>query len=155
MYKTIKIRLKLTEKQKSHLLAYEKNFHDELSRITKLISHRLHHNFRSIKITNEIGRYSHWFLYQSALHKYEQESKGKVSNYGKSSTWSPLNAKIKENTLVIHYGESFPVSKDELILKAENKQLYYVISNEIIRIDLVHDEKFWFANCLIRLNEKL
>lgn len=153
MYKTIKIRLQLSEEQKEHLLKYEAVFHKEINRINILFTTCYLHNFKNIQITNKIEKHTHWILYQIALCKFKQLHMGKKFTYGKSSTWSPYTAKVNKNMLELYYGDDWPFFKHELKMKVEEYQIQLLVESKVIRIDIIHDEKFWFANFLIKIND--
>lgn len=154
MYRTIKIRIRLSIYQKDYLLKYETIYHNEINKIYNLFSiSKRPLPIKKINITDNIKEQSHWALYQIALYKYKRNLEGKQYTYQKSSTWSPLNAVVLNSVLIISYGDLFPISRDALMMCINDKQLATIGTNRIVRIDLVHDEMFWYVNYLIKIEE--
>lgn len=152
MYKTIKLRLKATKNQKEHLLVYEETFHMELdSLIRQMHKHPNKIRFMDLCISDSIEAHSRWFLYQSALKAFKREKDHKKTVYGKSSTWSPRSISIKHNHLTLFYGKQFQHKRDTLIMKPLSSELLLLEEHVLIRMDLVHDEFFWYANFLIQI----
>lgn len=152
MYRTIKIRLKATKAQKEHLFTYEAEYHQQLvSLVAQMRTHPYNVKFKDISIAESIAVHSRWTLYQLALKMHNREKEQKRTGYGKSSTWSPRSFTINKDRLTLHYGKQFSHRKDTVTLKPLATELLQLEEHEIIRMDLVHDEYFWYANFLVRI----
>ena len=152
MYRTIKIRLHATKEQKEHLLAYEEVYHTDLQDLI----HQLHKHPSSIRyadlcFSDAIEVHSRWLLYQTALKMFNRQLAHKKTSYWKSRTWGPRSFQIKSSRLTLHYGRQFSHRKDTLLMKPLSQELLSLQEHTIIRMDLVHDEFFWYANFLIRI----
>lgn len=154
MYKTIKIRVHTTKEQKHHLYQYEEVYHKELDALChQLHQHPTQSRYRQLSFTNQIHPGNRWLLYQQARHRYQREIEGKTTCFHKSSSWHPSACKIKQDTVQLIYGPAFAYRQDTVILCPKDKELLYLQLYKVIRIDLMHDEMFWYANFLVNIPE--
>lgn len=154
MYYTKKIRIKTNKQQKEDLLAYERIYHKEIHKITLLLCRENKFiKFENDLIDNQIADGSKWYIFQFAkMHKL-QNKKGKKSCYGRSSTWHPTSFKIKDNFLHLYFGCDFPINQDSYELRPIENIQEDLSSLKILRLDIVHDERYFYANFLVSTNE--
>lgn len=154
MYRTIKIRMKLLEEQKTQLLMYEERCElQTLAIIKQFYSSHSEINFKNVKFENHIHKRNRWYLYQQALKRYRIILRNGKYTHTISSTWAPSSFAILHNNLYLNFGSSFIIKNIECKLVIEDKQEQELLENKIIHIDIVHDEKFWYANFVIKKDE--
>lgn len=154
MYRTLKIRVKTTSIQKSHLREYEKMYYKELDNlILQFQKHPARTKFRDTLISESIEAHSHWTLYQIGVKMYRRKNENKKASYGKSSSWHPRSIHVHNDKLTLHYGKAFAHRQDTLWMKPEYTELLQLKMHTIVRMDLVHDETFWYANFLIHIDD--
>lgn len=155
MYQTIKIRLRLSINQLAHLQSYEAIYHEQIQNLlTQFRAHPTTLGISSLYFDSSINTYSQWTVYQIALRLYRGELCKKTFLYQRSSSWSPQSFHIEGGNLTLHYGGTFLQLSDSVILCPLDDQLHKLKENRVIRMDLIHDEKFWFANFLVYKNDE-
>lgn len=154
MYYTKKIRIKTNKQQKEDLLAYERVYHREIHKITSLLCRENRFTkFENDLIDNRIADGSKWYIFQFAkMHKL-QNKKGRKASYGRSSTWHPTSFRIIDNYLYLYFGDDFSISQDAYELRPIDNKQENLSSLKILRLDIVHDERYFYANFLVSTNE--
>lgn len=150
MYTTIKVRLKLSAHAKQYLKQYEGIFQSEIQNITERMKLTKKISFRQQQIDRKIERYSQWNLYQLALRNYHAQENKKIFQYQRSSTWNTKSFYYYEGTLILYFGSAFPLPQLVLPLSMIKKEDEWLRIGRIIRLDIAHDEKFWYANFIVQ-----
>lgn len=153
MYMTLKLRFKMNRETKKYLLAYETAYHNEILKL----SNQLRKGERQIQKLN-FSTYFHpdarWQLYKLAL-KYEQADRcQRKICYSRSSSWGGKAFRIMNNKINLFFGISFPVEMLAITIYANELELNRLQKGKLIRVDIVHDEKFWFGNFIIKYKDE-
>lgn len=152
MYRTIKVRIKMNDVEKQYVEVYETIFKEEIKHcIIQMQECPLDIRFKTMQFSSLINKSNYWIIYKLALHMHRCISVGKSCHYGKSSSWSPKTIKMGINQLILLYGKDFPIKKSTITLMPLTDELVKIKSNKLIRIDLIHKDKFWYANFLIQI----
>lgn len=146
MYYTLKIRMIINERQKDILQEYENIYHEQLNRMIHYMNVTGNVMMKNMMFTKVIVKQNEWQLYRIAL-KYYQTLRCKGNyHYGRSSTWSQGAYIFKEQYLILMFGSKFQVNELRIRLSMNEKEIKLLNLGKISRLDIVHDEKFWFVN---------
>ncbi|MGX8850968.1 hypothetical protein [Amedibacillus sp. YH-ame10] len=151
MYFTKKIRIRMKEEEKRILLEYEQTYMDQLQDLVKQMEEGHSHRLSQMAYFHEVPIACRWQLYQFARKQYFAIKNKKDFQYHRSSTWS---------TKAFHYeGDmlSLFMRHQDLHLKLSISTFEMDLLNtcRIVRLDIVHDEKFWYANFTLCIKEKV
>ena len=153
MYSTLRFRIKTSQETKKLLLIYETIYHQEIGNLLNQLHHGIY-KFKNMKFDSNVCPNMHWFLYKQALKKLHAEQNNKEYHYSRSSSWIKGTYMLKSDVLLLFFGCSFPIEALSLNLVMNEQELMQLQNGEIIRIDLVHDERFWFANFIVKYSKE-
>lgn len=153
MYYTFKIRIKMNEKSKKLLSEYEQIYHDQISLLVTYMTETGQVTYKGLRFMPQIANTNHWLLYQTALKAYRAKRTHKTYQNHKSSSWQKGSFTYCDGMLLLKFGGGFEISEIILPLSLMNNEEKKLTGRNILRADLVHDEKFWFVNFLLSINE--
>lgn len=150
MYFTLQLRLRIDEEDRKELKMFEMVYLEELQ---QLISHMerlsLHHPFSFYTYSERIHKASHWAMYQIADKIAIAHKEKRQGSYARSGTWSPASYKIQNAMLYLQFGEQFQTAMGKYPLAMDEHQERLLRQGKHLRLDLTHDEYFWFCNIVI------
>ncbi len=154
MYRTIKVRIKMSDVEKQYVEAYEAIFKEEIKHcIIQMQECPLDIRYKTMQFSNFINKSNYWIIYKLALHMHRCISVGRSCHYGRSSSWSPKAIQMGMNHMILLYGEDFPIKWSTLTLMPLTDEFVEIKTNKLIRVDLIHKDNLWYANFLIQIQE--
>ena len=149
MYMTLRVRLKMSKEIKGYLTTYERLFHEEIIDLSKQLENGLI-RMNMLMFHSYFHPALRWQLYQLARKQHQANCSGKTFCYSRSSSWKDQSFEIIDDNLYLNFGSSFYIQNVSIKLIVNEKELNHLRNGKLIRIDLVHDEKYWFANFIIK-----
>lgn len=150
MYKTRKLHIRISKEQAHMLRCYEDMYYKEIEKICdEMAKHKKIIPIRYLIFSECIHPANTWYLYNIAKQQYlhHRDKKGMLS-----SRWHPSTFLLDHNQLVIN------LSKQELnpfvINMNPEDTLKHTEIKHIVRLDIIYDAPFWFANFLIHYKEE-
>lgn len=151
MYFTKKIRIRIKEKEKKILLEYEQIYMHQLQDLVKQMEEGHSLRLSQMAYFHEVPIACRWQLYQLARKQYFAKKHKKDFQYHRSSTWSIKSFHYEGNKLSL-----FMRDQDlHLILSISSFEIDLLNTCRIARLDIVHDERYWFANFTVYLKEQV
>lgn len=156
MYYTLQIRLKLSKQQRKELTKFETIYNEDLNRIvTQMDTTTRCYPYSYYHYAEEIHDKSCWSLYQMAVRMSKAHVEKRKASYNRSGTWATASYEITNDLLVLKFGKSFVIEKGCYILAMDKNQQRRLLEGKQRRLDLVHDEAYWYCNILMQIDEKV
>lgn len=146
MYFTQKVRIKLTKEEKQLLFLYECIYHQQIDHIVNQMNKLKKVSYSYICFDENIHSTSRWLLYKLAHKKYDALKENRHFQYERSSSWSPTSFLYQYGKLRLKFGKTFKKQDCVLFLSFTEFEKSILEENRMVRMDIVHDEIYWFAN---------
>lgn len=154
MYYTLQLRLKTEKSEREVLSRYEAEYVKELERLIKRMKRlKLHHPYRFYDYSQQIPKASSWALYQIADKIAIAQKEQRQGSYSRSGTWSPADYHITNDLLHLTFGEAFLPKEGIYHLAIDKQSERRLHQGKQLRLDLTHDEHFWYCNILILVKD--
>lgn len=143
MYKIRKIRLCLNHDQKDVLIRYETLYRKQIHEIITFLQSRGSVSYKTIIFYKEIPIRNQWYCYRSA--KRLIKGKKDVSELGIALICHPSLITLRKDEVLVQLSDCV----DKHTLHIALSESIDVADASIRRVDVSHDEKFWYLNVLL------
>ena len=150
MYKTRKIHILVTKEQADRLKEYKRMYdhaiesaYDQMMKSNKVIP------FRFIQWDDHIHSANVWYIYGLAKQRYFHP---KAKKRTLSSRWHPSAFQLHHTKIILQFSNT--ISDQLIVFFHERDTLRHEDIKHIIRLDIIYDAPFWFANFLIHYSDE-
>ena len=149
MYKTLKVRIDADAQIKSFLLQYEMVYHRALNHyVNVMIKRKKIVKYFMHSLMHPIAKHSRYLLYREAIRRYAYYEKHGTWQFVKSSIWASGDIYVEERKLFLSFPDIFPFQTMMLPIACEKEEWAKFEGNRIVKMDISHDESYWFCSVL-------
>lgn len=147
MYKTLKVRIDAEANVKSFLLQYEMVYHRALNHyVNVMIKRKKVVKYFIHSLLHSIAKHSRYLLYKEACRRYVYYEKHGTWQFIKSSIWGSEDVILDERKVILCFPNIFAYQTMVLNIACEKDEWDIIKEKRIVRIDILHDESYWFCN---------
>lgn len=153
MYKTLKVRIDADAEIKSKLLEYELLYHRALQHyVGVMIRRKKQVKFFQHSILYTIAKHSQYLLYKEACRRYAYFARHGCWEFTRSSIWSAQDVTLMHRCVILYFPDIFAMRMLKLPIACETEEWKVLDHQRIVRIDIVHDDSYWFCNIVYEEN---
>lgn len=147
MYKTLKVRIDADANIKSFLLQYEMIYHRALNHyVNVMIKKKKNVKYFMHSTMHAVAKHSRYLLYKEACRRYAYYEKHGSWQFVKSSVWGSGDLIFDHRKVVLTFPDIFAYQLMSLPIACENEEWEHIEGKRIVRMDILHDESYWFCN---------